>query len=305
MISAPSWLRDSLLAEFDAQQTNVHRVYADKTFWIERYADDFLISYQKDSDLAFCREGLETWCRQQQRPARRIFGRHLPVKSEERKPPVLLQGDPALSPLSQVMENSVRYGVDFSAGYSTGFFLDQRANRLQLKKIKCRQLLNCFSYTCSFSVVAALGGAETVSLDLSAKSLARGRENFELNGLDPAPHRFLAEDVFHGIPYLERKGRRFDAIILDPPTFSRGKDGKAFQANRDFENLIQLALSVAAPKARLLLSTNSIKLSVEDLKKMGRFCAKILRTTAVFQDLPPLPDLQDSFSAKSTWMTLQ
>jgi 23S rRNA (cytosine1962-C5)-methyltransferase len=304
MISASLWLSDSLLAEFEAQQTNVHRIYADKTFWIERYADDFLISYQNEADLTFCRQGLNTWCGRQQRPARRIFGRHLPLKSEERKPPVLLEGNPELPPLSQVMENGVRYWVDFSAGYSTGFFLDQRANRLYLKKNKCRRLLNCFAYTCSFSVVAALGGAETVSLDLSGKSLARGRENFDLNCLDPAPHRFMAEDVFHGIPRLDRQGQRFDAIILDPPTFSRGKDGKAFQANRDFEDLIHLALTVAAPRARLLLSTNSTKLSVDDLKKMGRFCARASRTNAMFQDLPPLPDLQDSFSAKSIWMVL-
>ncbi len=140
----------------------------------------------------------------------------------------------------------MRYGLDFAGGYSAGLFIDQRANRARLRALKPKRLLNTFAYTCSFSVVAALAGAETLSVDLSRRSLTRGEENFQRNGLDPkAGHRFIADDVLAVLPRLARRGEKFDAIILDPPTFSRNQAGAAFQVQRDFDRLVTLALEVA------------------------------------------------------------
>jgi 23S rRNA (cytosine1962-C5)-methyltransferase len=79
-------------------------------------------------------------------------------------------------------------------------------------------VLNTFAYTCAFSVCAALGGAKTTSLDLSRKYLDWGRRNFELNGLDPAAHDFIFGDCFEWMRRLVKKGRLFDAVLLDPPT---------------------------------------------------------------------------------------
>ena len=102
------------------------------------------------------------------------------------------------------------YGIDFGAGYSVGLFIDQRENRRFVRDVTPRTLLNCFAYTCSFSVVAASVGAKTVSIDLSKKSLERGRENFALNALRTDDHRFVTDDVMEVLPRLARRGEKFD-----------------------------------------------------------------------------------------------
>src|ERR1700677_1572641 len=150
-------------------------------------------------------------------------------------------------------EAGLKYRLDFAGGDSSGLFIDQRVNRGRLAAMKPKRLLNTFAYTCSFSVVAAKAGAETVSVDLSRRSLTRGEENFSRNGMDPkAGHRFLADDALAVLPRLARRGETFDAIVLDPPTFSRNQSGAAFKVQRDFERLVGLALDVAAPGARVL-----------------------------------------------------
>ena len=82
---------------------------------------------------------------------------------------------------TEVQEGGLRLGLDFAAGYSAGLFIDQRANRARVHDLKPKRLLNTFAYTCSFSVVAARAGAETVSVDLSRRSLTRGEDNFRRN----------------------------------------------------------------------------------------------------------------------------
>src|SRR5208282_3924125 len=138
----------------------------------------------------------------------------------------------------EILENGVRYEMSFREGYSVGLFLDQRDNRRRfltghiaadfplLNSAICNPqsaILNCFAYTCGFSVCAARAGARTTSLDLSKKYLEWGRRNFALNGLDPAAHDFIYGDAFDWLRRLAKKGRRFDAVLLDPPTFSQSK----------------------------------------------------------------------------------
>src|SRR5205823_6287604 len=103
-------------------------------------------------------------------------------------------------------------------------------------------------------------------------SLDRGRDNFALNRLATDRHRFLADDVFAVLPRLARKGERFDAIILDPPTFSRSRTGKTWQVEHDFERLLLSALEVAEREAKILLSTNCTRLDGRALEVMGRYC---------------------------------
>jgi 23S rRNA (cytosine1962-C5)-methyltransferase len=202
-----------------------------------------------------------------------------------------------------VEEAGMKFAMDFAAGYSAGLFIDQRANRAFVRRAGGKRLLNTFSYTCSFSVAAALGGALTTSVDLSRKSLDRGRENFALNGVDAeAGHRFYADDVQDLLPRLARKGEQFDAIVLDPPTFSRGNKGRRFQVEHDFEQLLLAALEVAAPQCRILLSTNCTRLTRRSLETIARHCLKLVRRPARFHTEQPLPDVPSEFSAQTLWV---
>jgi 23S rRNA (cytosine1962-C5)-methyltransferase len=166
-------------------------------------------------------------------------------------------------------------------------------------------LLNCFAYTCSFSVAAATVGAQTVSVDLSKKSLARGRENFALNSVPTTDHRFMADDVMTVLPRLARRGEKFDMIILDPPTFSRTHRGRTFQVENDFETLLLAALEVAQRNARILLSTNCSTLGERALEVMGRFCLKATRRAGGFHRETALPDFPSGVGAASVWLTLR
>ncbi len=202
----------------------------------------------------------------------------------------------------------MNFGLDFGAGYSAGLFLDQRANRAQVRNGGVQRLLNTFAYTCSFSLAAALAGAETVSIDLSKKSLDRGRENFALNNIPSGTesgHRFLAEDVLDVLPRLSRKGELFDAIILDPPTFSRGHKGRKFQVEQDFEALFLAALEVATPQARILLSTNCTRLNRRALEAIARFGLKATRKAGAIHLEAALPDIPSDQCAQTLWVNLR
>jgi 23S rRNA (cytosine1962-C5)-methyltransferase len=168
----------------------------------------------------------------------------------------------------EICENGVRFELGFNEGYSTGLFLDQRDNRRRFLTGHIAanfpqpsslnyQLLNCFAYTCGFSVCAARAGAKTTSLDLSKKYLAWGRRNFALNGLDPAAHDFIYGDAFDWLRRLAKKGRAFDAVALDPPTFSQSKEHGVFRAEKDYGKLVAAALPLVKPGGVLFASTNA------------------------------------------------
>ena len=172
----------------------------------------------------------------------------------------------------EILENGVRFELSFNEGYSVGLFLDQRDNRRRFltghiaadfpliqSAIRNPQsaILNCFAYTCGFSVCAAKAGARTTSLDLSKKYLEWGRRNFALNGLDPAAHDFIYGDAFDWLRRLAKKGRAFDAVVLDPPTFSQSKEHGTFRAEKDYGKLVTAALPLVKPGGILFASTNA------------------------------------------------
>jgi 23S rRNA (cytosine1962-C5)-methyltransferase len=172
----------------------------------------------------------------------------------------------------EILENGVRFEMSFNEGYSVGLFLDQRDNRRrfltdhigadfallksQISNLKS-EILNCFAYTCGFSVCAARAGARTTSLDLSKKYLEWGKRNFTLNGLDPTAHDFIYGDTFDWLRRLAKKGRAFDAVVLDPPTFSQSKEHGAFRAEKDYGQLVTVALPLVKPGGILFASTNA------------------------------------------------
>ena len=123
-----------------------------------------------------------------------------------------------------IVENGVKYIVDVKDGQKTGFFLDQKYNRLAIQKLcKGAKVLDCFTHTGSFALNAGIGGAESVlGVDASQLAVDQATENAKLNGLENTVH-FKCEDVFELLPELERAGEKFDVIILDPPAFTKSR----------------------------------------------------------------------------------
>ena len=300
-----SWISSELFEAFEAEGTSAHRLFTSPDAWVERLGRDVLISFKFDVARDEALTGLREWEARTGFPCDRVFSRFLPRQNAERVAPVLVAGDPAASLLSVVTERGARFGIDFGAGYSAGLFIDQRANRARVQKLAPKRTLNTFAYTCSFSVVAAIAGAQTLSLDLSKKSLDRGRKNFELNNLPMEGHRFLADDVLDVLPRLERRGEKFDLIILDPPTFSLGNRGRRWQVEEQIGDLLRTALELAAPKASILVSTNCTKLDLPALERTARFALKTARLGGDISREPALPDFPSGEGAQTLWVSLR
>ena len=125
----------------------------------------------------------------------------------------------------EICENGVRYLVDVEDGQKTGFFLDQKYNRLAIQKL-CRdaKVLDCFTHTGSFALNAGVAGAKSVlGVDASQLAVEQARENAKLNGLSGTV-KFVCEDVFELLPRLEEEGEKFDVVILDPPAFTKSRN---------------------------------------------------------------------------------
>ncbi len=157
-----------------------------------------------------------------------------------------------------VRENGLKFLLRPLDPGGIGLFFDQRANRRRSGALAGGgRMLNLFAYTCAFSVVAARGGAtETVSVDVSRRFLEWGRENFRLNGLNDAGHRFLAWDAREAVRRLAKRGERFRLAVLDPPSFGRSKSEGAFSVKQDFAALAGETLALLEPGGWLLASVN-------------------------------------------------
>lgn len=127
--------------------------------------------------------------------------------------------------VTEICENGVYYSVDVENGQKTGFFLDQKYNRLAVARLaKGKRVLDCFTHTGSFALNAAMGGAEHVTaVDVSESAIEMARKNAERNGLSERMD-FIAANVFDLLPKFEAKGKKpFDFIILDPPAFTKSR----------------------------------------------------------------------------------
>ena len=172
-------------------------------------------------------------------------------------------------PQIEVTERGLRFAIRPYAGFSVGLFLDRREDRSRVRsRVVSKDVLNLFAYTCAFSVAAAAGGANSVvSVDFSPKYLEWGRANFELNDLDPTKYQFITSDALEYLSRANRQGRRFDLIILDPPTFAHGRRWKrGFLITRDLAVLVAGAVKLLSPGGELLISTNHRKLSRQALR---------------------------------------
>ena len=124
-----------------------------------------------------------------------------------------------------IVENGVKYIVDVKDGQKTGFFLDQKYNRLAMQKLcKDAKVLDCFTHTGSFALNAGIAGAKSVlGVDASEFAVAQASQNAELNHLSDRV-RFECHDVFELLPELEKSGETYDVVILDPPAFTKSRN---------------------------------------------------------------------------------
>ena len=125
----------------------------------------------------------------------------------------------------EILENGVRFLVAVAEGQKTGYFLDQKENRLRVQRL-CRgmRVLDCFTHTGSFALNAGIAGAkEVLAVDASAPAIRQGEENAKLNGLEGIVS-FRTADIFELLPELQKAGERYDVVILDPPAFTKSRE---------------------------------------------------------------------------------
>ncbi|MEW5942067.1 MAG: class I SAM-dependent methyltransferase, partial [Chloroflexota bacterium] len=152
-----------------------------------------------------------------------------------------------------IHEHGLQFHVNLASGHKTGFYLDQRANRLNVRELaEGREALDCFCYTGGFTVNALAGGAKSVlSVDSSADALSLARENNSLNNLPVTRHSSLEGDVFHLLRKLRDEGRAFDMIVLDPPKFAPTA-AQAEKAARGYKDINLLAFKLLRPGGLLV-----------------------------------------------------
>jgi 23S rRNA (cytosine1962-C5)-methyltransferase len=212
-----------------------------------------------------------------------------------------LAGEPIRKPFA-ILESGLEFEVDFQAGTSPGVFLDQRLNRQKLRSIaRGKKILNTFSYTCAFGVAAAAGGASTTNVDLSRRYLDWGKRNYQLNRIGAENHEFLAGDVFDWLKRFRKQERKFDAIVLDPPTFSRDRRSKVFRVQDDYGRLVGLASECLDREGLLLCCTNFRGLTSGEFLRILRLA--ISRPCKTSHGPMP-PDFTGEHYLKSVWLQL-
>lgn len=167
----------------------------------------------------------------------------------------------------EIIENGVKYMVDVKDGQKTGFFLDQKYNRLAIQKI-CRGMavLDCFTHTGSFALNAGIAGAKSVlGVDASELAVCQAKENAKLNGLESVV-KFQCEDVFELLPNLEKEGKLYDVVILDPPAFAKSRRSVK-NAVKGYREINLRAMKLLKPNGYLATCSCSHFMDNELLKK--------------------------------------
>jgi len=177
----------------------------------------------------------------------------------------------------RVHEHGLAYWVDVRRGHKTGFYIDQRDNRLLARGLarelasrleRAPRALNGFCYTGAFSVALARGGAgDVLSIDSSAEALALGRSNAELNGLNPESMRWRCDDVFEQLRACRDAGEQFDLIVLDPPKFAASHH-HVERAARAYKDINLNALRLLQPGGVLMTFSCSGAIDVDLFQKI-------------------------------------
>lgn len=239
-------------------QSNAYRlIYAESDYLpgliVDRYGDVLVLQsltagseYWKETfaDLLLEETGLTTIYERSDADIRELEGLEPKVG--------LLRGTLSTSVFT-ITENNLQFKVDFIDGHKTGFYLDQRANRLRVRELaKDRDVLDCFCYTGGFTVNALAGGAKSVlSVDSSADALELCKQNITLNDLPLNRYTALEGDVFQVLRKFRDENRSFDIIILDPPKFAPTA-AHADKATRAYKDINLLAFKLLRPNGTLV-----------------------------------------------------
>jgi 23S rRNA (cytosine1962-C5)-methyltransferase len=265
--------------------TNAYRLLADEDVIVDWYDGHALVQWQTEKTGELKLEAKTV---------------HEQIVTRQRRTP------PVGPPVQRfpILENGLTYLINFGEGLASGLFLDQRENRRRLLtgKLAGKRVLNCFAYTCAFSVAAAKAGALTTSVDLSRKYLDWGKDNFRANDLDPAGHDFIFGDVFEWLKRFAKRGQTWDVVLLDPPTFSTTKKGRAFRAERDYLELAKLAATLVTPGGTLFCSTNQRGFAPEEFERTIRQCGRTIK--ALEYETVPFDFLPADY-LKTLWATLE
>lgn len=178
------------------------------------------------------------------------------------------------SPITEICENGVFYRVDVENGQKTGFFLDQKFNRLAVAHLAHgKRVLDCFTHTGSFALNAAKGGAEHVTaVDVSESAIEMARANAARNGLEDKMD-FLAADVFDLLPQLEAAHKKpYDFIILDPPAFTKSRR-TANNAEKGYKEINLRAMRLLPRGGYLATASCSHFMPAERFERMLRSAA--------------------------------
>ena len=232
---------------------------------VDRY-DDVLVAQISTAGMELLTDDLVTALREVVQPMGIVLRNDVAARAREgleRERTRLAWGE--APPLVAIRENDLRYTVDVWTGQKTGFFLDQRDKRHALAKyVAGRTVLNTFSYTGAFGIVAAAAGATHVtSVDQSGPVVAHAKVQFALNDLDPEAHEFLVGDAFAYLEKWVEAGQRFDVVILDPPAFAKTLGAKP-QALRAYRRLNALGLRCLNPGGLLVTCSCSGAVTMDE-----------------------------------------
>jgi 23S rRNA (cytosine1962-C5)-methyltransferase len=215
--------------------------------------------------------------------------RYLPTS-----PSTVLEGE--LPEKTYAIEEGLKYHINFLNAQNIGFFPDMKLGREFVRDhAKGKKVLNLFSYTCSFSVVAIDAGAQSVvNVDMNKNVLSIGRENHRLNALDTKRVQFMPYNILKSWSRIRKEGP-YDLIIIDPPSFQKG----SFAATSDYEKIIRRLHEFAAEECIVLSALNAPELESEFIKTLFRDNAPEFRYVERLKNLESFPEKEEERSLKN------
>lgn len=194
------------------------------------------------------------------------------------------------------IENGLKYRINFQSAQNIGFFPDMKVGREFVREHSCgKNVLNLFSYTCSFSVVATAGGATAVvNVDMNKNVLSMGRENHRLNALDTKKIEFMPYNILKSWSRIRKSGP-YDLIIIDPPSFQKG----SFAATSDYEKIIRRLHEFASEECIVLSALNAPELDSEFIKALFRENAPEFKYVERLRNLESFPEIEEERSLKN------
>lgn len=209
-------------------------------------------------------------------------------------PSTIIAGE--LSNETYAIENGLKYRINFLNAQNIGFFPDMKLGREFVRgHAPGKKVLNLFSYTCSFSVVAIAAGAQSVvNVDMNKNVLSIGRENHRLNALETKKVEFMPYNILKSWSRIRKEGP-YDLIIIDPPSFQKG----SFAATSDYEKIIRRLHEFAAEECIVLSALNAPELESEFIKTLFRENAPEFCYVERLKNLESFPEIEEERSLKN------